>query len=361
MTAKRKISVRKVLQAFVTLLVTTACLVAILGASKMQKTKTLNRIHINIENENKYQFLNKTILREELIDQKEIKEGKTTIENLDIHAIEKKALKNPWIASAQVYLDYSRNMFIKISQRVPVARIFYENGKSCYLDTGLKMLPLSDNFSYYTTIVTNVPELKNDSVSRSLKAQIIKLVHFVERDSFWSAQIAQISIGENYQFDLVPVLGKHIIRFGDTTNMQKKFKNLFAFYTHVLNRIGWDKYEELDLRFDNQLVASPAIPWKPPARNAVSNLDWLKNIMEKETANAPMASAGPAPVSGQKAETKPVPEKTKKAEPAAAKHVKPKKIVKTEKIKTEPDKTEKKQQEPQKQTKTGKYIYQGRP
>src|SRR5690606_13644107 len=129
MATKRKISIRKVLQAFVTLLVTTGCLIAILGASRMQKTKTLNQIHISIENENKYQFLNKTILRKELVDKKEIKEGKTILDSLDIHAIEKKALQNPWIASAQVYLDYSRNMFIRINQRVPAARIFYENGK----------------------------------------------------------------------------------------------------------------------------------------------------------------------------------------------------------------------------------------
>ena len=278
MDKKRKISVRKVLRAFVTMLVTAGCIVAVLGASRIQQSKKIHEIKLHIRNDH-YQFIDKQLLFDELIEENKIKEGVTKVSKLDIRSVEKKAYQNPWISNAQVYVNNTRDLHIYVTQRVPVARIFYENGQSFYLDATLKLLPLSDRFTYYTTIVTNVPVLPNDTLNKNLRAQIVKLVRFVERDTFWSAQIAQISVTPDLKFELTPVLGKHKILFGDTTNMVAKFNNLFAFYRKVLNRIGWDKYQVLDLQYQNQIVASPSIPWKPPTRNAISNMDWVKNII----------------------------------------------------------------------------------
>lgn len=279
MSTKRKISIRKILQAIVTVIVTSGCIVAIMGASKMQQTKTLNQIQLHVKNEDKYQFLDKQALWNDLVKHNNIEEHKTKLARLDIKSIEKEACKNYWVSEAQVYVDNRRNMHIYVSQRVPVARIFFENGQSFYLDASLNLLPLSEMFTYYTTIVTNVPVLANDSLNKNLRAQIVKMVKFVERDSFWSVQIAQIGITPDLKFELTPVLGTHKIIFGDTSQMTTKFNNLFSFYKKVLNRIGWDKYEQLDLRFKDQVIASPALPWKPSTKNAISNMDWVKSIM----------------------------------------------------------------------------------
>ncbi len=279
MTKKRKISVRKVMQALVTLVVTVGCIVAVLGASEKQQTKTLRKVNLSIRNEHKYPFLDKQALWNDLVIQKGIEEGVSPISSLDVKSVEQQAYKNPWVASAQVYVDNSREINIYITQRVPVARIFYESGQSFYIDQSLNLLPLSDQFTYYTTIVTNVPVLKNDSLNRDMKAQIVKMVKFVERDTFWSSQIAQISITPDRKFELTPVLGTQRILFGDTTRMEEKFGNLFAFYKNVLNRIGWDKYETLDLRYRDQVIATPSLPMKLPTKNALSNMDWVKSIM----------------------------------------------------------------------------------
>jgi len=278
MTTKRKISVRKVLRALVTLVVTTGCIVAVLGASQIQQTKSLRHVTMHVRND-AYQFLDKQALWNEAVANKGITEGKTRLSKLDIKKVERAVLSNQWVSEAQVYVDNNRDMQIYVTQRVPVARIFFESGQSFYLDGSLRLLPLSELFTYYTTIVTNVPVLKNDSLNRNLRAEIVKLVRFVERDTFWSAQIAQISVTPDLKFELTPVLGTHRILFGDTANMQRKFENLFAFYKKVLNRIGWDRYDILDLRYQDQVVASPSIPWKPPTKNAISNMDWVKSIM----------------------------------------------------------------------------------
>jgi cell division protein FtsQ len=209
-----------------------------------------------------------------------------------------------------------------------------------------------------------------------LRAQIVKLVKFVEQDTFWSSQVAQISVTPDLQFELTPVLGTQKIVFGDTTNMKEKFTNLFAFYKKVLNRVGWNRYDVIDLRFKNQIVASPSIPWKPPTKNAISNMDWLKSIMDeapkedKITAQvitvAPVEK--PAEIAKPVETAKPV---EKKPEPKAiVKKPEPKAVLK----KQEPKKTEKKEEpkatsspkdkevkktNTEKPMKTGKYIYQG--
>jgi cell division protein FtsQ len=282
MAIKRKISTRKVLQALITLVVTGGCIVALVSASKIQNQKRLNTVTIDIKNEGKYRFVNKDRLWKQLVEERGIQSGKTAIDRIDIKAIEKNAYEDPWVGNAQVYLDNGRNMHITLTQRQPVARIFLENGQSRYLDTSLRLLPVSDQFTYYTTIVTNVPLLHDDSISRDMKFRVIRLVKFIENSRFWNAQIAQVMVTPDRMFELIPVMGKHTISIGDTSRLEEKFDNIFAFYKNVLNKIGWDKYDNLDARFAGQIVASPALPWSPPSKNALSNMDWVKSIMASD-------------------------------------------------------------------------------
>jgi cell division protein FtsQ len=199
-----------------------------------------------------------------------------------VHQLESVLDANPWVADAQVYVDAQQKLHVWITQRVPVARLFEQNGNSYYLDQTLKAMPLSSKYSHYTTVVTNVPVLKDDSLSNVLKAQLVSLVKFIDKDSFWNAQVSQVIMTDDKKFELVPVLGNHRILFGDTTLMDDKFSNLFSFYKKVLNRIGWDKYETLDVRYAGQVVASPALEWKKPADKMMSNMDWVKSIIGNE-------------------------------------------------------------------------------
>lgn len=282
MERKRKISIRKVLQALVTLIVSIACMVGISAASKKQMEGTVNHIVLEITNEYQYQFLDKKTLMYEVVTRNQVLENKTPLSHLNLEKIEQEVKSNPWVRDAEVYLDNERNLHLVVSQRVPVARIFFENGKSHYLDTSLQLLPLSKTFSYYTTVVTNVPQYANDSMNKSLWASIISMVRFVDADSFWRAQISQISVTPEGHFELYPVLGTQIIRFGDTAHMEEKFSKLLAFYKNVSNKIGWDVYNVLDIRFVGQIVASPALTISSLPKNALSNMSWLKSIMDEE-------------------------------------------------------------------------------
>ena len=68
------------------------------------------------------------------------------------------------------------------------------------------------------------------------------------------AQVEQVNIN-NYEMEMIPKLGKHIIHFGEGTNAEAKFNRLLLFYKQIMSKTGWNYYSALDLRYDKQLVA----------------------------------------------------------------------------------------------------------
>ena len=292
---KRKISIRKILQMFVTIAVTIVCISALLSASKIQDKKNLSEVVIHITNENQCKFISQEQVEDLLIKTRHENIMQTSLSELDIRHVEDVAQSNPWIADAQIYVDNNRKLQIFITQRVPAVRIFEENGTSYYLDTALKMLPLSDHYIQYSFVVTNVPELKEDSVSKDLKAQIIYIAEFIRKNQFWNAQIEQIYLNANHTFELIPTLGNHKILLGDTSHIADKFENLYAFYQKVENHIGWDKYQLLDLRYKGQVVASPTLAIKS-SKTPITNMDWVKTIIDADVKDTTKVIAPPVPV-----------------------------------------------------------------
>ncbi|MBS1782732.1 MAG: hypothetical protein JSS78_06680 [Bacteroidetes bacterium] len=314
MEKRKKISARKVIRVSLTLLGVVCCLIAIISASQSQRQKQLHGVLLHVTN-NQYRFLDRQGLIAEAVTNKGIIDGKTKLSEIKLKEVESTARKNPWVSNVQAYVDSRRDLHLMVTQCVPTARIFFSNGQSAYIDSELRLLPLSDFFTYYTVVVTNVPSYANDSFNKALRAKIVSLVKFIEKDSFWNAQIAQIDVTENGEFELIPVFGTQKILFGDTTMMEKKFTNLFAFYRKVLNRIGWNRYSLLDLRFKDQIVASPSIPWHPPTKNAISNMDWVQNIIGDAMSDSikslkpvpkPMAQASSMEKPKQSVTTKPI-------------------------------------------------------
>jgi cell division protein FtsQ len=285
MAEKRKISIRKVLQAFTTLVVTVGCIIAIVSASRIEDKKMLKKVAIHIKNSKKYHFIEQNEVYEKAITNLHVDVMNTPIGRLDLQSMEQVLKTDPWIADAQVYIDNDGVLNLFVTQRVPVARLFSKDAGSFYMDSSLSIMPLSSNYIFYTTVVTNVPQLRNDSISSSLKKQILCLVKMLQSDTFWNTQVSQIVIDSVGTFELVPVLGNQKIILGDTSRMKEKLDNLFTFYKNVLNRIGWDKYETLDLRYRNQVVASPSLPYKGPVDRAVAGMNWISSIVETEAKN----------------------------------------------------------------------------
>lgn len=176
---------------------------------------------------------------------------------IDLATMENQLKKIPWIEDAQLYFDNNDVLRVSIKEREPIARIFTTTGQSFYIDSSLKRLPLSDKFSPMVPVFTSFPgdAVKWSKQDSELINDIKTFSQFIAVNPFWMAQIDQVDITSNNEFDLIPKLGNSIIHFGDAENCAQKFNNLMCFYKQVLTKMGWDHYAAIDAQFSGQIVA----------------------------------------------------------------------------------------------------------
>lgn len=238
--------------------------VALVAASHYQGNKTIQGIEVNLNDENDFSFLQRKDIETLLLKSRSIDLKHTALDQLDLEKMEAIARTNPWVAKADIYVDNRQVLQVKITQREPVARLFDANGASYYMDSMLHLMPVSEGYSYPAPVFTSVVLLKNDSLNKVLKSKIAYLSTIIGNDSFWHAQVTQVDVQPDQTFVLTPLFGNQRILLGDTANVVQKLDNLKAFYKQVSGKIGWDKYETLDLRYKDQVVAGPSIGWVPP-------------------------------------------------------------------------------------------------
>ena len=65
---------------------------------------------------------------------------------------------------------------------------------------------------------------------------------------------AKIYVADNGEVELVPRVGEHTVLLGTPTRVEEKLARLKEFYTEGLNKVGWNKYSALNLKYDNQVI-----------------------------------------------------------------------------------------------------------
>lgn len=230
--------------------------IVLFGAAISKKSqKPCTAIQIEIVGAEQHMFLDEHDILELINANGKLIGTPTTKTNL--RDLETKLESNSWVDHAELYFDNNQALQVHIQERQPVARVFHIGGGSFYVDsTGLR-LPLSDKLSAKVPVVTNFPSDKPvlahpDSV---LLNGVVNIARKILADSFWMAQIQQINIDPQSQFELVPMVGNHIVLVGTAENLDAKFTRLNAFYEQALVQQGINTYEKLDIRFSNQVVA----------------------------------------------------------------------------------------------------------
>ena len=179
------------------------------------------------------------------------------LSTFNLAAIEKNLEKDVWVKNAELYFDNNEVLRVTIDEREPVARVFVLDGNSFYIDSSLKVLPLSEKFSarlpVFTGFSNNATFLsKADS---SMLVSIKEISMALQADSFLMAMIEQVDITPQRNFEMIPKIGNQLIFFGNAEDVEEKCKKLRLFYKTVITKAGWSKYSVINLAFKNQVVA----------------------------------------------------------------------------------------------------------
>ena len=178
------------------------------------------------------------------------------VADLDLRKMEERLERHSWIRRAQLFVDNNSILRISVEEREPVARIFTAGGNSYYIDSACEQLPLTDKIAVRLPVFTNFPaeRQKLNKADRQLMRQVKDIADIISKNAFWSAQIVQVDITPQRNFEMVPAIGNHLIEFGDGDNAEDKFHRLMVFYKQVMSKSGLSSYEKVNVAFARQVV-----------------------------------------------------------------------------------------------------------
>ena len=188
-------------------------------------------------------------------------------DSINIPKIEQRLSEFAPIRRAIVYKTVNGAVHIDVTQRMPVVRVINRFGESYYLDDRGDLLKHFNNYYAHVLVANGYINLRPDQNKynvfnaanvqagrRNIMRELYDLASYINNDRFWKAQIQQIYVNEDGDFELIPLVGSHLIIFGAFDKPEAKFSKLESFYRNGLNVMGWNTYDVINLKFEGQIV-----------------------------------------------------------------------------------------------------------
>jgi len=258
MATKTKTSLKRLGRFLLWTAVFAGFVVLLVAAGKEKNDAKCKDIKISFKAEKSKVFLETADIKALIIHNKRDNPVGKASREINILAIEKTVEKEPWVKDAEIYIDNNQVLHIDVTQREPVARVFTFNGNSFYFDPGGERIPASPKFSVKVPVFTNYPtdsQRKLSKADSTLTCQLIDIASYIVADTFWNAQVEQVNITPDREFEIIPKLGEHVIEFGEGTQVDNKFKKLLVFYKEALNKVGWNTYSRINIAYQNEVYA----------------------------------------------------------------------------------------------------------
>ena len=179
---------------------------------------------------------------------------------IDLNYLEEKIKSNKFIKDIEIYNNLNNVINININQFKPYARLINNIGDDYYIDKNGEIFPVSNKYSERVLLIffknyKNIDNEKNINFFQNGN-EIFKLINYINRNDFYKKQISQINVLKDGEIIMIPQITKQKIYFGNTDNMEIKFKKLELFYKNILPTKGWNYYESVNLKFKNQIVCN---------------------------------------------------------------------------------------------------------
>ena len=239
-----------------------AVLVVLFGliafTERMKSEVTVSAIRISLDNIHDNHYLEeKDVMKLMRLDPENLRGA--SLSKVNFSEIEQRIRQSPYVSSAELYSDLKGNLMVNVSLRRPVARIVQSDGPDAYIADDGTIMPVSDKFSSRVILLSGdfMPKiLKLDNVHEIEEGrQFMRMLQMIRKDAFWNAQIAQIDISAKAKAVLYLQVGDETIEFGRPDDLETKFRKLKIFYKEIFPRVGWNKYDRINVEYEGQVVA----------------------------------------------------------------------------------------------------------
>lgn len=246
----------------------------LLAAINKQRKGLCDDVQINIEGAKENLFVDRNDVQQILEKTAGGKIKGQLVSSLNLQSMEQALEKNAWVEEAEVYVNNKEVLHVTVWEKEPVARVFTTANSSFYIDSAGSKMPLSEKLTANVPVFTGFPDRKKwNAADSALMKEVKNVANFIYNDDFWMAQVTQVDINSDGEFEMIPLVGNHIIKFGNGDNVAKKFNRLMVFYKQVLSQAGFNKYRLIDVRYKGQVVVS-----KTSGGNAIDSVQLRKNV-----------------------------------------------------------------------------------
>ena len=163
--------------------------------------------------------------------------------------IEKILEKNQLIKNAECYKTTGGSVKIKIHQKMPIMRVIGNSG-NYYIDNEGGTMPTSEHFSAYLPIATGAVD------KEFATTKLYNFALFLQNNKYWNSQIEQINVLPNKDVELTTRVGNFQVVLGQLDDYEENLDKLKLFYNKGLNKVGWNRYSVINLKYKNQVVCT---------------------------------------------------------------------------------------------------------
>ena len=177
----------------------------------------------------------------------DVKQIVLTGNHREISSLENELEKMSHVESAEIYFSVNGEVSLSYYEFEPVVRVFNSENQSYYLDSNCKRIPLSEKYTADIILFTGYTENIKDDL-------ILNLAKKINSNKFLSNQVSEVFVNETSEAFFIPVLGNHKIKLGSFNNLEIKIKKMMTFYDKIIPKHGWEKYSEINLEYQNQII-----------------------------------------------------------------------------------------------------------
>jgi cell division protein FtsQ len=227
-----------------------------------------NKVNISISDEDMNKFLGKEDIFK-VLDKYKLKMIGMPIDSINTFLAEELINKSRAVRTTSAYITIDGKLNIEVEQRRPILRVTNQKLQNYYLDETGQLLPMLKQYASYTliangyisepfdvTVERNIfPSRKDTIIMPNIIYDLYRVSKFISNDDFWRSQIVQLYVNNNREIELVPRVGSQTIIFGQSDDLDNKFRKLKAMY-RAFNEIGWNQYKTINLKFKDQVICT---------------------------------------------------------------------------------------------------------
>jgi len=235
-------------------------LVVVYGfAADYQSSRVCNEVYIDIEHTNGNKFVDEQYILGMLenlhtggfIGQSVSEMSPSKMENL-ISQVD-------YIDEAEVYLDRKGDVRVKVKEKSPLVRVINKDGVSFYIDDQGNYMPFSNTFTSRVLVANGEisgQDFEHVDEASSVVKGIYEVARRVKENDYLKSIVVQMYVNKEGQYELVTLLGSHVVVLGDESRLEEKFNHLLTFYKASTSVVDLEKYKIVDLQYKDQIVCT---------------------------------------------------------------------------------------------------------